>query len=94
MEQTVTEFPWDITPEYLAKVNPTGYFRFWNKHMDGGGDTHQFSATVDLMSGGAAVSTVGRILGDITTDEIVKTFMNEEFWLLPPVDTLNIDAIR
>ena len=90
----MTEFPWDITPEYLAKVNPTGYFRFWNKHIDGGSDTHQFSATVDLMSGGAAVETVGKIMGEVTNEEIKKPFMNEEFWLLPEVDSLNIDSIR
>ena len=94
MEQTVTEFPWDITQEYLSNVNPTGYFRIWYDTTDTGATVHQFGATVDLMSSGTSVSNIGRPVGDITNDEITKPQMNEEFWLLPEVSSLNLDSLK
>ncbi len=94
MEQLVTEFPWHITPEYLENVNPTGYFRIWYDNKQGGSTVHQFGATLDLMSSETSVSTIGRPVGDITNDDLGKPQMNEEFWLLPEVSSLNLDSLK
>ena len=95
MEQSVSmsDFPMHMDAEYISTVQPRGFFRYWYRANQGGGDEFDLEISLSFLENGVEYHKFGESRTLEYKDVELKKGM-EDIHILPDLSTLQFDSLK